>query len=130
MVEQPPIALLLAGGLIAFLVLGNKKKKRTPSCVRDAARALAEFSAVRPREEQLSFAARLDELGYPAAAACLREQGERDCVPIMAIALEKELPRSDAVVLNGFADILEDIGDDIGATCMRDLAATTTDRGT
>jgi hypothetical protein len=116
-----PIALLAAAFGVGLLLATGKK--RQPKCVREAARALAQFSAQRPAAEQLLFANRLDELGYPAAAACLRAQGDADCVPLMTIALETELPRSDVLTLEAFAVILDTTGDTKSASCIRQLAA-------
>jgi hypothetical protein len=98
--------------------------KRKPGCVREAARELAQMSAQRAVPEQLEFANRLDELGYPAAAACLRAQGQGDCRPLMTMALEKELPRSTPATLQGFALLLDAIGEAKSAQCLRALADT------
>ena len=116
----PPIALLAAAFGVGLLFATGRK--RQPACVREAARSLAQFSAQRPAGEQAAFAARLDDLGYPAAAACLRAQGDRDCVPLMTTALESELPRSDVVTLEAFAAILDSTGDNKSASCIRQLA--------
>ncbi len=117
----PPIA-LLAGALGFGLLLAQGKSK--PKCVRDAARELAQLAARRAVPQQLDFAARLDELGYPAAAACLRAQGEGDCVPLMTVALERELPRSEPAVLQAFAVMLDAAAEPKAAKCIRDLATT------